>query len=126
MKAKPFDAICFDAFGTLIEIGDPRNAYAKLFKSLGLQKAGLGRRVMTTNADIQAVLTELNIRHIPAKVLSEFQDDIQAEVASIRLLPAAADLLQQLWGMGYKLWVVSNLAPPYGPPLIAALTDYVD
>jgi HAD superfamily hydrolase (TIGR01549 family) len=126
MKVKSFDAISFDAFGTLVEIGDHRHAYAKLLKNLGLQKTGLGRRVMTTNADIQAVLTELNISHIPAEVLSEFQEDLQAEVASIQLFPGVADILTHLRTSAYKLWVVSNLAPPYGPPLIVALTDYVD
>ena len=126
MNVKSYDAICFDAFGTLVEIGDPRNAYAKLFKSLGLPKFGNGRLVTTTNGDIQVVLAELGVRNVPAKVLSEFQDNLQAEVASIRLYPGVADTLTHLRAAGYKLWVAENLTPPFGQQMMTVIKDYVD
>lgn len=125
-SALKYRAICFDAFGTLLEITDKRNPYGELFRKLGCKTAEAKRLAMTINADAIDVLSALGQQLPPHEVLQEFCVDLEAEVKSVRLLPGCDEILRQLHLEGYRLWVISNLAPPYGAPLTETLKNIVD
>jgi HAD superfamily hydrolase (TIGR01509 family) len=56
----------------------------------------------------------------------ELERDLQAESASIRLRPEIEAIWQVLLDKGLRIGVCSNLALPYGPPLLSALPDPPD
>jgi FMN phosphatase YigB (HAD superfamily) len=51
---------------------------------------------------------------------------LEAEIRSVTLFGDAEDCLGRLRRLGLKLWVASNLAPPYAVPLRSALAGLVD
>ena len=53
--------------------------------------------------------------------LGRLEADVAEETGSIRLFPEAPRTLQALRAHGVKIGVVSNLAQPYGPPLLDLL-----
>jgi HAD superfamily hydrolase (TIGR01509 family) len=116
-------AICFDAFGTLVEITDKRQPFRALLR--GGAKGISAEEVLTK---------PLNLREVAACVsqelgeggLADLERDLQAECASVRLRPGIAERWQSLRERGLGIGVCSNLALPYGPPLLAALPDRPD
>jgi HAD superfamily hydrolase (TIGR01509 family) len=116
-------AVCFDAFGTLVEITDKRRPFRALLR--GGVKSIAAEEVLTK---------PLNLREVAAGVshelgegdLAKLEADLQAECASIRLRPGIAEIWQSLRERGLRIGVCSNLALPYGAPLLAALPDTPD
>jgi HAD superfamily hydrolase (TIGR01509 family) len=116
-------AICFDAFGTLVEITDKRRPFRALLRG--------GVRSIT---DGDVLTKPLNLQEVAASVshglgeggLTELERDLQAECASVRLRPGIAAIWQSLRDSGLRIGVCSNLALPYGPPLLSALPDTPD
>ena len=113
-------AICFDAFGTLVEITDKRQPFRALLQG------------GVTGLTAEEVLTKpLNLREVAAGVshepgegsLAELEADLRAECASVRLRPGIAEVWQSLRERGLRIAVCSNLALPYGSPLLSALPD---
>ena len=116
-------AICFDAFGTLVEITDKRRPFHALLRG------------GVTSITAEEVLTKpLNLREVAAEVrhelgeggLAELEADLQAECASVRLRPGIAEIWRSLRERGVRIGVCSNLALPYGAPLLDALPDTPD
>jgi HAD superfamily hydrolase (TIGR01509 family) len=116
-------AVCFDAFGTLVEITDKRGPFRTLLRG--------GVKSITA----EEVLTKpLNLREVAARVghelgeggLVELEADRQAECASVRLRPGIAEIWQSLRDRGLRIAVCSNLALPYGAPLLSVLPDTPD
>jgi FMN phosphatase YigB (HAD superfamily) len=114
-------AICFDAFGTLVEITDKRRPFRALLRG------------GVTSITAEEVLTRpLSLREVAARVghtpgeggLAELEADLQAERASVRLRPGIAEIWQTLRERGLRIAVCSNLALPYGEPLLSALPGY--
>jgi HAD superfamily hydrolase (TIGR01509 family) len=116
-------AVCFDAFGTLVEITDKRRPFRAL----------LQRGVKSITAE-EVLTRPLNLREVAARIghefaeggLAELEADLQAECASIHLRPGIAEIWQSLRERGLRIAVCSNLALPYGAPLLAALPDTPD
>jgi HAD superfamily hydrolase (TIGR01509 family) len=118
-----FRAVCFDAFGTLVEIADKRRPFRALLRG--------GVKGITA----EEVLTKpLNLREVAAGVshelgeggLAELEVDLEAECASTRLRPGIAEIWRSLRKGGLRIGVCSNLALPYGSPLLSALPDTPD
>jgi hypothetical protein len=81
------------------------------------------------------VLTKpLNLQEVAASVsheleeggLAELEADLQVECGSVRLRPGIADIWKSLRARGLRIGVCSNLALPYGAPLLSALPDTPD
>ena len=122
-----FRAIFFDAFGTIAEIAEKRNPYGILFDALGCKSEMAKRLAMTIEADIVETLFELGTNLQPENQhYQDFQKNLATEINSVRLLPHINEILSTLREIGYQLWVVSNLAQPYGQPLMDAVGDRVD
>jgi HAD superfamily hydrolase (TIGR01549 family) len=117
-------AVGLDAYGTLCRIGDRRDPYRSLFQILGVDPLPAARLAMTTGLDIAELARILAPGENPD--LSRIMSDLEAEVASVMLFEDTADALARLRRVGLKLWVASNLAPPYAAPLRSSLAGLVD
>lgn len=86
-------AVCFDAFDTLVEIGDRRAAFRPLIKALpARQRAAFLRRVMREDRDLNNWPSALGV-HVDQGVMSEVCSRVSVEVESVRLCTGAATLL---------------------------------
>ena len=102
-------AICFDAFGTLVEITDKRGPYRTLLRG--------GAKVISGE---DVLKRPLSLREVAARVghalgeggLAELEADLQAECASVRLRPGIAEIWRSLRDGGLRIGVCSNLALP--------------
>ncbi|MFC1458650.1 HAD family hydrolase [Microvirga arabica] len=115
--------VCFDAFGTLVEITHKRQPF----------RTPLRGGVKSIRAD-EVLTRRLSLREVAAGVshelgedgLTELEKDLQAECASVRLRTGIAAIWQSLRDRGVRIGVCSNLALPYGVPLLSALPDPPD
>jgi HAD superfamily hydrolase (TIGR01509 family) len=123
------EAVVFDVYGTLVEIGDKRAPFRQLLKHGERQ----GRP--STPSDATAIMaTPLALRDaaslfgiaLTANEAAQLERDLDAEIASCRLFPESLLTLHALRNRGLKLALCSNLAADYGPPIMALLRDYVD
>ncbi len=123
----PIKAIAFDCFGTLCNIqAEKKHPYKRLLTLL--QQAGReplptdARTIMSSNCGLVGLLEIFDHPEL-ATQLSEIENDILAEVASVRLDSEAqycVSLLSRKW---FKVALCSNLAKPYAAPLLSALPD---
>jgi len=111
------EAVIFDAFGTIVRIGQRSNPYRKLFREarrqgLLLPSEGIAG-AMTLDLSFNDFALHLGIELTPSQ-REKFNSDLQQELASIETFPdvAAIRLLQRA---GIKVGVCSNLSAPYGP-----------
>ncbi|WP_454696565.1 HAD family hydrolase [Achromobacter aegrifaciens] len=117
-------AVAFDVFGTLVRIERPTRPFRKLVRLL--HEAGRRRqsddgvRAMSNAIDLRqtaslfgGMVSEENMRALEADLLEEIQ--------SISLFADAAPTLTALKDRGIKIALCSNLAAPYGPPVLDLL-----
>ena len=119
-------AVCFDAFGTLVEIRDKRRAYAPLLRAVAKpSRVTLKNRLMRECVELEDWSREI-ADAIPSKVLDRVRADISAEIVSMALRPGMAHLWGRLREAELKIGLCSNLAAPYGPPLRGLVPDDAD
>ncbi|TFL16548.1 HAD family hydrolase [Jannaschia formosa] len=115
-------AICFDAFGTLVEITARRHPYRLLLKTLPPEaRREFRRRAMREDRPTPEWPKALDA-DVPSEVMDEVIDAIRAEAASICLRAGVKATLTHLRTIGMPIGICSTLASPYGPPLRRALT----
>lgn len=122
-------AIIFDAFGTLVKIGESRSPYRKLMKWLRES----GRKPTIQDAKVimsHAVNIEQLALHfgyvVPVQLLNEINDDLQFELNTIEFYEDTLPTIQKLKDCGFKIALCSNLAMPYGEQLKILLPDLFD
>ena len=120
------EAVCFDAFGTMVEITDKRQAFRPLFKALSPEKRrALKHRLMREDRPFthwpEALGAEVDLR-----VLLEVMERMMIETGSVALRPGMADLWARLRGAGLRLALCSNLANDYVTALRSALPEPPD
>ena len=110
----PWDAIVFDAFGTLVRISSPTRPYAALrahLKEQGIADDPLfARRAMTA----RWALKELAQSPVEQLVLEDIDRAVAAEVASVVPFDDAALAIETALFKANKIIIASNLAWPYG------------
>lgn len=116
-------AVCFDAFGTLVEIANKRQPFRKLLR--GREKSVTAEEVLTTPLSLHEVAQRVNY-HPGDVCFLELEADLHAECASVRLRRETAKIWSFLRGGGLRIGVCSNLALPYGGPLLSALPELPD
>lgn len=121
--------IVFDAFGTLVQIGQSKSPYRKLMKWLkedgrkpSLKDANI---IMSNDVDIEQ-LAKLFGKEVPIQLLQEIEEDIDFELNTIELYTDTIAILLKLKDLGFKLALCSNLAKPYGEKLKAILPNSFD
>jgi HAD superfamily hydrolase (TIGR01549 family) len=120
-------AVVFDAFGTLVQIGQPQHPYRKLMKlirNLGHCPSPLDAdMIMTHNVGIVGTATMFNY-DIPLHQLQVLEDALFKELPTIDLMPRALDTLHRLRRQGMKVGICSNLAAPYAIPIKLLLKSF--
>ncbi len=120
------EAVCFDAFGTLVEIANPQQAFVPLFRALPADKRReLKHRLMREAQAVHDWPMLLGAEVDPITML-DVSARVMAEVYSVAMRPGMANIWTRLRGQGLKLAVCSNLASPYGTVIRHTLPDYPD
>ena len=120
------EAVCFDAFGTLVEIADRRQAFRPLFKALSPEKRReLKHRLMREDRPFTHWPEALGAEVDP-RVLLEVMERIEIETGSVALRPGMADIWTKLRSEGLRLVLCSNLASDYLTALRSVLPETPD
>ncbi|MEN5158919.1 HAD family hydrolase [Achromobacter spanius] len=117
-------AVAFDVFGTLVNIERPTRPFRKLVRLL--HEAGRPRQ---RDDGIRAMSHPMDLRQaaslfggmISDADLNALETEQREEIRSITLFPDAAPTLLALKARGIKVALCSNLAAPYGPPVLELL-----
>lgn len=123
---RPFDAIVFDAFGTLVHIGQPTRPYAQARLALegrGGQVEGFARQAMTTRLPLEALARQSGAALSTAD-LNHYRELTQTEVASVVPFADAGKAIEAALQHADRVIVGSNLATPYGTPVEAWLRQW--
>lgn len=116
-------AIVFDAYGTLLHITERRDPYQALLRESSSARAEARRLIMARQLTFPALLEALGLPYADASRLAA---EIAAEVASVAVYAEVPATLARLRAAGYRLAVVSNLAPPYAEPIRRLLGPWLD
>ena len=120
------EAICFDAFGTLVEITDNKSPYKKLMKDCHkMSHADFVRFVMCHDLSFDEVLDFVYPEHAEDKRKQLFTL-LEIELSSIKLRSGVFDIWTVLKASHLKVAVCSNLAMPYGEPFLKSLPTSAD
>lgn len=110
-------AVCFDAFGTVVEIIDRRNPFRIVSEHEYHQ---ITMQAMTRPIGIRQLAAQLDIRLSEAEIL-HWEAEVEAECASIQLRPKMRSIWNALKQARLKIAVCSNLAAPYAGPMMDTL-----
>ena len=126
LLAPSIKAICFDAFGTLVDITDKRRPFRRLLDNLeGDARQSLQHRIMREPLSLEDCLKEFG-QKLPESLKEKLRADLAAEIASIKIRPQTEALWRLLRSQGYKIGLCSNLALDYGSPLLKTLPGVPD
>lgn len=121
--------IIFDAFGTLVKIGESRSPYRKLMKWLKANSRKPtehdAKIIMSTPVDVEQ-LAKIFGADLPKQLLEKINNALQLELSTIQLYEDTVPTLQILKEKGFKIVLCSNLAMPYGVQLRNLLPDFFD
>lgn len=111
-------AVVFDAFGTVVKIGQGTNPYRELIREGRRQgvelKSDSTHIAMTMNLSFDELAAALGVS-LSASKRDELHRRLEAEVSSIEPFPDAIQAISLLKDHGIKAGICSNLASPYGP-----------
>jgi len=118
-------AICFDAFGTLVQIDNKRHPYRRVLNSLPepLRKQ-LAPQLMRKDFQFEEVLKIAKIGQ-DDPLRESLLKDLAEEQNSINVRPKIADILSQILKQNIPIGLCSNLATPYASPLLSVLSKNV-
>ena len=126
LLAPEIKAVCFDAFGTLVEIADRRHVGARLMRLAPKDvRSNLKRRLLVEDRPPEH-WGSMIVNGSLDNELNELTTDWKAELISVRMRPRMDLIWRTLRGRGLGLGVCSNLAAPFGPPVLRALPDKPD
>ena len=111
------NAILFDAFGTLCNIGIKRRPFARLAR-FHPDRQRAREMIMTRPLSLREAADELQVQDVDLAMLEE---ELATELASIHLYPEVIGVLEGLRASGVRIGIVSNLAAPYAGPLLRQL-----
>lgn len=112
--------VCFDAFGTVVEIADKRRPFQALLQSE--PSSSLAVRALTHPIGLRE-LSQQMAAPVDEERLVELEADLEAELVSVRLRTGMDLIWRALRKADLKIAICSNLAAPYKPALIAQLPE---
>ena len=120
------EAVCFDAFGTLVEITDRQQAFLPLFRALPADKRReLKHRLMREDRLMTGWPKALGVEVDPYVLLDVLNRNL-GELLSLKLRPNMAEAWTMLRRNGLRIAVCSNLSSDYVQRLQGALPDAPD
>ncbi len=120
------EAVCFDAFGTLVRIDDNRAPYRKLLQNHTFADISELRHLIMCQDISFCDVMDLILPNCAEEHKSSLIADLESELASIKLRPNIQKIWSDLRSSSFKISVCSNLAQPYGAPLLRCLPDQVN
>lgn len=122
----PVSVAIFDAFGTLLKIGEGSHPYRKILR-LGIEQ---GRRpgsrdaedLLTTPLDLREAADYFGIKVEP-QIMRQLESDLDAELAGIEAYSDGLEAVKTLQASGLKVVVCSNLAKPYASAIERLFPD---
>ncbi len=122
-------AVLFDVYGTLVQITDKRAPFKQLLR-LGEQQgrpatAADAVTLMSTPLTLREAADRLGIGLTNAQAV-HLENDLQAELASVRLFSDVLETLDELKQRSVKLGLCSNLAADYAIPVVTLLQGQLD
>lgn len=121
------EAVIFDVYGTLLQIGERRRPFRQLMRwarSQGRQPlADDARTLMTRNLGL-AGAASLFSTQLSHDELAGLELDLYAELASVRPYDDSLQALERLKEAGLKVALCSNLAAPYAVPTKLLLPEF--
>lgn len=121
-----FDAVCFDAFGTLVEIGNHRRPFVPLFRSLPqIKRRELKYRLMREDREPSTWPDALGVETDPL-IVDQMLEAIEAEVQSVKPRLGMAAVWRHITEAGMRTAICSNLASPYGSVLRRSFSSSVE
>ncbi|MCY1206168.1 Phosphoglycolate phosphatase [compost metagenome] len=118
----PIQAVIFDAFDTLCEIGNPLHPFAEIARA-GHHRNDARVALMTRPVGIRQAIEHFGLADLD---VASLEMSLEMELASIRLFDDTIPTLMQLKRRGIKLAIASNLAAPYAAPLLELLPFQLD
>lgn len=118
----PIQAVIFDAFDTLCEIGNPLHPFAEIARA-GHHRNDARVALMTRPVDIRQAAEHFELAGLDVALLEK---RLEIELASVRLFDDTIPTLTELRRRGIKLAIASNLAAPYATPLLDLLPFQLD
>lgn len=117
-------AVAFDVFGTLVRVERPTRPFRKLVRLL--HEAGRRRQ---RDDGVRAMSNALDLRQaaslfggiVSEENLCALEAELHEEIQSISLFDDAIPTMAALKDRGIKVALCSNLAAPYGPPVLKLL-----
>lgn len=110
-------AVIFDAFGTIVQIGNAKHPYRKILKHGKAQGRCVGAKdveaIMSNPLDLKQAAAYFGITVEPAH-MAEITSGLNDELTSIMAFKDAKSCIATLKSEGIKVGVCSNLAMPYG------------
>lgn len=122
VKRQHIKAVAFDAYGTLVEIGEKRRPFARLASMAGRD---IPTSPLTEQMDLEQFYAAVGL-HPDNPPLESLQSDLTVELASTHAYPEAAFVLGRLHNHGIRTAVASNLAKPYAGPIRNELGEFFD
>lgn len=120
MMSRAPQAVVFDVFGTLAQIGERRRPYRQLQQLMSrygrAPAADDAVRMMSIETGLAGLTREFQV-DLPACELADIEMNLHYELATIRLYDDALPTLALLRSAGLKLALCSNLAAPYSIPI---------
>ena len=118
-------AICFDAFGTLVQIDKKRHPYRRVLDALSEPaRKELAPQLMRKDFQFEEVLKIAKIGQ-DNPLYQSLLRDLAEEQSSINMRPKTANILSQILKENIPIGLCSNLATPYASPLLSALSKNV-
>lgn len=111
------DAVFFDVFGTLCDIGRKRHPFLALAKQTGNPRAVI-EMAMTRGISIEDIGKRFDVE---SGEVRRFTADLHEELASIDLFVDADTALRTLSASGVRICLISNLAKQYAQPALDQL-----
>lgn len=126
---KNIKAIVFDAFGTLVHIGEKRRPYRRLLElareSGRVVRPDAAKQVMSRNLGLSGVAEWLGLKMSSAQ-RAELELELSDEIATIRLYEESTATVLALREKGFRLAICSNLASPYAQPILNLMPIALD
>ncbi|WP_116324239.1 HAD family hydrolase [Cupriavidus taiwanensis] len=124
IPSEPIQAVIFDAFDTLCEIGSPLHPFAEIARAGG-KRTDARVALMTQPVDIRQAVEQFQLTEVDIDIVA-LEQRLEIELASIRLFDDTIPTLLELRRRGIRLAIASNLAAPYAPPLLRLLPIELD
>ena len=107
--------VCFDAFGTLLQMTKrthPERVLRDFLREQNIDTSSIPIDLMVRNTSWGTIFQNNGVEP-PASIWAQWQDRQKEELASVAFFPETWDVLNWVASTGWGIGIVSNLGTPY-------------